>query len=240
MKVVLLSGSTRSNSRTNVVRNQIRESLKKKFGDNIHIQCFDQTNLNAGLCLGCNTCFFTGKCVLDQKKGDHIEDLKKALKEADLIYLLSPVYFHQVSGAMKTFIDRLSYWTHLISLTGKVGVTVSVSSNNGNEFVNCYLEKFADNLGLLTISNLSLLMDQDTSEEKDKKIEQSTNEVYDFFAGNRKVPVSQNQSIKFLVYKQKYEDLGVGAEYQYWQNNSYFEYSDFSDLWLSKHNKVKV
>lgn len=40
--------------------------------------------------------------------------LEKKILEADLIVLLSPVYLNNVSGAMKTFLDRIGSWVHTL------------------------------------------------------------------------------------------------------------------------------
>lgn len=63
-------------------------------------------------CRGCGKCFDEGLCPQDQE--DSMEYIRKKILEADLIVLLSPVYLNNVSGAMKTFLDRIGSWVHTL------------------------------------------------------------------------------------------------------------------------------
>ena len=54
-------------------------------------------------CVGCNSCFMKAK-----EKCPHYEKLipiNKAIKEADVIILTSPVYVYHVTGPMKAWLD---------------------------------------------------------------------------------------------------------------------------------------
>jgi multimeric flavodoxin WrbA len=57
-------------------------------------------------CLICNdgwgSCLKTNKCVI----GDLLDDIQKAVKEAQGVFLVTPVYFWQPSERMKYFLDR--------------------------------------------------------------------------------------------------------------------------------------
>lgn len=238
MNIVLLVGSERENSRTNIITKKIIQGLKDKFHEEADIQVFDQTNLKAKHCVGCCSCFRDGECIFKEKDG--IEELKEALMASDLIYIISPVYFHQVSGTMKVFIDRLSYWTHLFKLIGKVAVTVSVSSNNGNEFVDFYLNKFMSYMGAIVISDISILIDEDTEAVVDKKIEESMCEVYEKLYVTKDFKVTQKQEVLFSFMKRKYESINVGFEQSYWKDNHYFQYSTFQSLWKSGYKEKEL
>lgn len=54
-------------------------------------------------CIGCNGCMRVGKCI--QK--DDMQSIYEMYNESDMIVLASPLYFWQISGLLKTFIDRL-------------------------------------------------------------------------------------------------------------------------------------
>ncbi|SFQ49482.1 NADPH-dependent FMN reductase [Lachnospiraceae bacterium XBB1006] len=58
-------------------------------------------------CVGCATCF-----MKDETKCPHHEKLLpfiKAMDEADVIILTSPVYVYHATGSMKTFLDHFGY-----------------------------------------------------------------------------------------------------------------------------------
>lgn len=58
-------------------------------------------------CVGCSTCF-----MKSEKECPHYEKLlpiTKAMDEADVIILASPVYVYHVTGSMKAFLDHYGY-----------------------------------------------------------------------------------------------------------------------------------
>lgn len=236
MNIVILSGCELENSRTAQTARKIEECLLKVCPD-ASIRQFDQRNVKARHCIGCNECFYKGKCSL--AKNDGMEDLKEALLQSDISFIISPVYFHQVSGTMKVFIDRLSYWTHLMRLVGKTAVTVSVSSNNGNDYVNFYLNKFMTALGTIVLSNISLLMDEDTPDEAEQKIICGIEEAFRKIRSND-LKVNQNQEILFSVMGKNYKNAAEGVEYKFWHDNNYFKYATFQALWNDHYVPVNI
>ena len=133
------------------------DEMNKKSQEEIAYSVYDANTLKIDSCLGCCNCFNTGICSLDKK--DNFNLVKKVLEESDLIILVSPVYAHNVTGDMKIFIDRLSYWMHIFKLAGKKSVSISVSSTNGNDFVNSYLKKILELLGTQVVTNISVTVD---------------------------------------------------------------------------------
>lgn len=53
-------------------------------------------------CIGCLACQKTGKCV--QK--DDMADLIGKVQNADAIIFATPIYYYEMSGQLKTFLDR--------------------------------------------------------------------------------------------------------------------------------------
>lgn len=234
--VAILSGTENYKTRTSIAVKKIENYLRKIRVD-FDIKVLNQEDIKAKNCTGCCSCFKTGKCVI---KDDNIESLKKILIEADIIICVSPVYFHQVSGTMKTFIDRLSYWSHIFKLAGKIGMAVSVSSTNGNEYVDLYLKKFMEYLGVKVESNLDILNEVDTEDEIDKKIETACNKLINSFDNIGQIKISQKQDIIFHSFQINYKQQTGGFEKEYWQNNNYFYYGTFQELWEAKCRKLHI
>ena len=138
---------TASNSRNSITFYLLNEILKNMqiLDTNIVYDIYHSSFLDLKPCLGCGRCFREGKCPLD--KLDDMRILKEKMLDADIIIFASPVYAHNVSGTMKIFIDRISYWLHLLRLSGKLGVVFVTSSNNGCEYVESYLVKMLTYLG---------------------------------------------------------------------------------------------
>ena len=74
-------------------------------------------------CKGCRTCFDRGedKCPLK----DDIPAIKAKMDAADGVILASPVYMDDVSGLVKTWIDRLAYVSHRPAFGGKCAYPIA-------------------------------------------------------------------------------------------------------------------
>jgi len=112
----------------------------------------DYKNTKIKVCDGCSACFDTLKFPCR----DEMDSVRSELLDADIIFLISPVYVHSVSGSMKIFLDKIALWTHLMSLSGKFVVIVSVSASNGNQFVVDYLKSISEYLGMLSIQEVTI------------------------------------------------------------------------------------
>ena len=55
-------------------------------------------------CIGCMTCQTTQRCVL---KDDAIEIAEK-VKNAEILVFVTPIYYYEMSGQMKTLLDRMN------------------------------------------------------------------------------------------------------------------------------------
>lgn len=53
-------------------------------------------------CKGCLACQKTGKCVIN----DDMAEILPKMQQADVICFASPVYFYDMCGQLKTFLDR--------------------------------------------------------------------------------------------------------------------------------------
>lgn len=55
-------------------------------------------------CIGCLTCQKTGHCVIK----DDVVGIMDSVINADVVVWASPIYYYEMSGQMKTLIDRLN------------------------------------------------------------------------------------------------------------------------------------
>jgi multimeric flavodoxin WrbA/putative sterol carrier protein len=102
-------------------------------------------------CVGCALCLEQGACwIRDDHKG-----LMKKLLEADAIILASPVYFRNVTGQMKTFLDRSLCYGHRPRGTWKPGLAVCVSAGWGETPVAQYLSQMLRVFGAFAVGQLT-------------------------------------------------------------------------------------
>ena len=131
-KVVALLGTKRKINTYNILL-QIKELLKDK---DISLEIVELYNYNIKDCIGCEYCINNGSCVVN----DDTEKVMKILSNADGIILASPVYLQQVSGKIKTFIDRTCSWYHRPILDSKPILSVSTTKGSGLKATLSYLE----------------------------------------------------------------------------------------------------
>jgi multimeric flavodoxin WrbA len=179
--------------------------------------------------------FYNGETMFD----DDMKIIEKDLIKSDFVIFISPVYAHNVSSQTKKFIDRLSYWLHIFRLVGKKGFAVSVSYNNGNQFVNDYLTEIMQYLGIYVLGDMSL---QTVNLNEDKKIIES----YANFLAKKivlseevmEIEIPYQQEKSFELEKEQYlHAIKDSSEKRYWQDNGYLEYNTFKELFLDKMNK---
>ncbi len=102
MKVVGFNGSARKDGNTSILIRKVFDALE---AEGIETRLVNLGPQSVNGCLACMKCFENkdGHCV--QKK-DTLNDWLDEMQAADGIILGSPVYFAQISGQIKCFMDR--------------------------------------------------------------------------------------------------------------------------------------
>ncbi len=240
-KAVAILGSPRKEkSITYQITNQLLETVSSKYED-FKYQIFNLSDYDINQCLGCNSCF--NRCSSCNQFDDDIIFLENKILEADLVVLGSPVYAHSITGQMKTFIDRTSYWLHVLRLVGKAGITISVSNSNGNMLVNDYLSKMMEFLGVSILENI------DYSKTKGISInsfEACADKIINYFDGEIGILNLELKNKVFRVYKDAYlkiyhdslkkNGICISQEAVFWKENNYFECENFEELYKMKQN----
>lgn len=125
MKIIIINGSPRTKGFTSGILREMEKSLEEK---KVRVEYVDLSRIEMSYCQGCCVCYKIGKCHLD----DDAEKLSTKIKEADGVVLGSPTYASNVSGHMKTFIDRGHFVIEQL-LKDKYCVTVATGENYGNK-----------------------------------------------------------------------------------------------------------
>ena len=100
-KIVIISTSIRANSNSEV----LAESFAKGAESAGHqVEFISLKGKRIDFCKGCLTCQNTGKCVIR----DDVADIMDKVLEADVVAWATPIYYYEMSGQMKTLIDRLN------------------------------------------------------------------------------------------------------------------------------------
>ncbi len=145
-KVIALHASRRKMNTYNLLV-QIQQILLQ---NDIEVEVLSLYDYNIKDCLGCEKCIMKDKCVYQ----DDMELLMDKMMAADGIILSSPVYLKQVSGKLKTFIDRTCKWYHRPVLYGKPVLCVSTTKGSGLKSTLSYLQSVAVQWGAMPIGRI--------------------------------------------------------------------------------------
>ncbi len=105
-KVVIISSSFRENGNSYMLCKEFKRGAEKA-GNEVELITLKE---NLKYCTGCEKCEKTGKCF----HKDGVNKILKKIVNSDVLVFASPIYFYNISGQLKTFIDRTLPVYHLI------------------------------------------------------------------------------------------------------------------------------
>lgn len=97
--VLILSTSLRKNSNSDVLADAFMDGVKAA-GNMVEKITLTEKTIN--FCKGCLACQKTQQCVI---KDDAVEIAEK-MRQADVLVFATPIYYYEMSGQMKTLLDR--------------------------------------------------------------------------------------------------------------------------------------
>ncbi|EKF84761.1 flavodoxin family protein [Methanobacterium formicicum] len=234
MRIFGFIGSPLKNkSNTYTLTKMMLDKLQDIDG-NLKYDLFTAEDVNIMSCKGCWSCMSSGFCPLDER--DDMGVLKKKMLESNLIIWGSPVYAMQVSGQMKTFLDRLAHWYHTLRLAGKPGVTVSTTAGSGLEEVHGYLRVVLNATGVKVVSTLDTfgtlpgtLVNHENALKSANKV---AYEIYPFLTGEKPITSDKGLEETFQANKIKvtYGAEVLVADRRYWEENGILEMNSFNEL----------
>lgn len=131
MRITMIHGQNHTGSTC-----QIGRMLAKKLGGEV-TEFFLPRDFGS-FCTGCTNCFMKQESLCPHY--EKLLPITKAMDEADVLILTSPVYVYHASGPMKTFLDHYGYrWmVHRPqeAMFSKQGVCISTAAGGGMKSTN--------------------------------------------------------------------------------------------------------
>ena len=100
-KVLILSTSLRKGSNSDYLAEQF---LRGAQDAGRQVEKLSLAGKTIGFCTGCLGCQQTLQCVIP----DDAVAIASKVKEADVLVFATPIYYYEMSGQMKTLLDRLN------------------------------------------------------------------------------------------------------------------------------------
>ncbi|MGN1125719.1 MAG: flavodoxin family protein [Candidatus Gastranaerophilaceae bacterium] len=97
--VLIISTSLRNDANSEILAHQTEQGAKDS-GHNVEFITLKDKDIR--FCKGCLACQKVGHCVIE----DDANAITEKMKNADVIVWATPVYYYEMSGQMKTVIDR--------------------------------------------------------------------------------------------------------------------------------------
>ena len=100
-KVVVISTSLRPGSNSNALAEKFAEGAKAAGNE---VELISLRGKEIKFCIGCLSCQKTGVCVFK----DDVPAIMESVLNADVVCWATPIYYYEMSGQMKTLIDRMN------------------------------------------------------------------------------------------------------------------------------------
>ena len=99
--VLIISTSLRGGSNSELLAKECAKGAEEA-GNRVELLSLKGKRIQ--YCIGCLSCIKTGKCV---QKDDAPEIMEK-LRRADVLVFATPIYYYEMSGQLKTLLDRMN------------------------------------------------------------------------------------------------------------------------------------
>jgi multimeric flavodoxin WrbA len=100
-KVFIVSSSMRKDGNSDILAEQFKRGAIEAGND---VTKINLRELNLKFCVGCLYCQTHDKCVLN----DDINGLLSTVQSSDVLVFATPIYYYEMCGQLKTFLDRMN------------------------------------------------------------------------------------------------------------------------------------
>ncbi len=103
--ILVINGTPREGRNTDTIIDKLIEGAESV---DKNIQYFKLRDLIIHNCIGCCTCKRESRCHFQ----DDMTQIRQFIEKSDLMIFASPIYWCEITGLLKTFMDRLYFYHH--------------------------------------------------------------------------------------------------------------------------------
>lgn len=167
MRILVLNGSPRPKGNTK----QMVEAFREGANSSGHqVDVVDVCQKKIGGCIACEYCHTKGKGVCIQK--DDMQEIYALLKDAEMLVIASPIYYHGISGQLKCVIDRFYSAAYPTKPPKLKKVSMILSSGDANMYEGALFSFKGDFLDYLGLENMGVFTAYGAENGSETKLEE--------------------------------------------------------------------
>ena len=121
------------------------EIFKSKFNSTEYsFETIFLSDYEINSCRGCTVCFKKKECIIK----DDVRYIVEKMKSSNAIIFVTPIYAMNISGLLKTFIDRISYMLHKPVLYEKHSYIIITTDVGGFKPISGYMKYMMNAFGI--------------------------------------------------------------------------------------------
>ena len=151
MRILVLNGSPRENGNTKKMVSAFKEGA---VSSGHQVDVIDVCRKKISGCLACEYCHTKGGGECIQK--DDMQEVYALLREAEMLVIASPIYYHGISGQLKCAIDRFYSAAYPKKPPKLKKVAMILSSGDANMYDGALFSFKGDFLDYLGLENMGV------------------------------------------------------------------------------------
>ncbi len=217
MKLLGISASPRKNkSNTFLLLNEVLSGAEKEGAQTevVHL-----CNLKIGFCQHCESCH-KNLMVCPIKDDAHL--LLNKMLESDGIIFASPVYIDNITGYLKTLLDRSTHFIHCQRLLGKYVGAVATAGGGPQQMVLDYIHHYSSVCGAQYVGGVSGVAP--LAEEIKKKASDLGRDLAQAMRKKTEFPHEMEEILSRRNYFRRIIEIHKeewSAEYDYWKEKGW-------------------
>lgn len=167
MNILVLNGSPRPKGSTKQMITAFKNGAES-VGHQVN--AIDVCQIKVGGCLACEYCHTKGNGICIQN--DDMQIIYDLLKEAEMLVIASPIYYHGISGQLKCVIDRFYSAAYPRKPKKLKGIAMILSSGDSNMYDGALFSFKGDFLDYLGLENMGVFTAHGAENGSEKKLEE--------------------------------------------------------------------
>lgn len=238
-KVTAFVGSARKKHTYDAVR-RFLDHLQAMGEVESEIVCLSDYRLE--VCRGCKLCFEKGEQACPLK--DDRDTLIAKMQASDGVVFASPSYLFQVSGTMKTFLDRLAFFGHRPFFFGRAFTNVVTQGLPFDAKIGNYLNFCGSCLGFNAIAGSRITALEPMTEKEGRRVDRLLEKHSERFRAGLFGPPNPSPSLKMLMgfrigrTTMKLETDDTSFDHRYYRDRGWLESDYFYPVRLNPLKKA--